>query len=258
MKKSDCKIPITGRLEEEVSVFETMRSYKGKILALNEHIERLKESANTLGVLKVPDGNVVRSDIEAKISAYKSKDILIRPTLYKSGIIYLILPMSKIDDKLYKNGVQVATAVNQLPAINAAPVGAKSNFYGPQALSYLTHSKENFEILYLDSNGFVGELRINNIFMIKKEVIKTAPAIHILNGVTRRIVLDLAKSIAFETEETYLTRHDLYNADECFLTNSVLEVMPVVKLDGRVIGTGKPGPITKNLRQLYQKAVKNI
>jgi len=211
-----------------------------------------------LGIPTGFDREELKRQIYKELKELGKKNAVIRPTVFKAAIKFFVSPLRKIDENFYRKGVEVTTSVTRLPSVNAAPVGAKSNWYGPQALSYLTHLRDNFEVLYLDNNGLVGEHRINNIFMIKKGILKTPPAVHILNGVTRRLMIDLARSIPVETEETFLTRHDFYNADECFLTNSVLEAMPIVKIDGRTIGSGEPGKVTSKLRQLYQERIKGV
>ncbi len=255
MKKGNLTIPIQSALEEEVSVFETMRSYSGTIIGFDEHIERIQESAKTIGLPFKLKAAELKSQIKMELKNFGGRNAVIRPTVFKSGIKFFISKPRLIDPKFYEKGVEVATSAARLSPVNAAPVGAKSNFYGPQALSYLTHLRNYFEIMYLDSDGFVGELQINNIFLIKNNILKTPPAVHILNGVTRRLVLNLAEQVPIEVMETPLTRHDFYNADECFLTNSIVEIMPVIKIDGRLIGSGKPGQLTKRLRKHYQEVI---
>lgn len=256
MKNKEMFIPLSKTPEKEISCFETMRSYNGKILGLEEHITRLQESSKTLGFSRPLDREELKQQIFGELKNFGKKNAVVRPTVFRSTIKFFVSPLPKIEDRLYRKGIEVKTSPTRLPSVHAAPVGAKSNWYGPQALSYLTHLRKCFEVIYLDNNGFVGEHRINNIFMVKDNVLKTPPAVHILNGVTRRLMIDLARSIPIETEETFLTRHELFNADECFLTNSVLEAMPIVKIDGRTIGKGKPGQVTQQLRQLYQERIK--
>jgi len=257
MTKKDISIPIEQPLEEEISVFETMRSYGGKIMGFEEHLTRLEESAKTLNLPLSTSREDLKKAIEKELIPFGEKEATIRPTLFRSHIRFIAKPLRELKKEWYEKGVEVTTSPARLPLIQDASSGAKSISYGPQALTHLTHLQHNFEILFLDAEGFVGELRINNIFLVKDNVLKTPPAIHILNGVTRRVMLKLARSIPIEVEEFPLTRHDFYNADECFLTNSVVEALPIRCLDGRVIGSGRPGPVTKKLRELYQKEPKN-
>ena len=255
MTKDDF-LNITRPLEEETSVFETIRSYGGHILGLDEHLTRLRESANTLGIPFPYSAVELKEKIADELKHFKEKDMLIRPTIYRSRLHFFTSPIPKLEASWYEDGIKVTTAPERLSLTNAAPVGAKSTWYGPQALTHLMdHFQDSFEVLFLDPLGFVGEPRVNNIFIVKQNILKTPPAVHILNGVTRRVMLSLARQIPLAVEETPLTRHDLYNADECFITNSVIEALPVKELDGRKIGCGQAGPVARKLRALYQKAI---
>ncbi len=249
-------LSITRPLEEETSVFETLRSYGGHILGLDEHLTRLGESANTLKIPFPYTAAELKEKISDALKRFGAKDALIRPTVYRAKLHFFTFPIPKLDPSWYEDGIKVTTAPERLSLTNAAPVGAKSTWYGPQALTHLMeHLQDSFEVLFLDPLGFVGEPRVNNIFIVKQNVLKTPPPVHILNGVTRRVMLDLARRSPMTVEETPLTRHDLYNADECFITNSVIEALPVSRLDGRKIGCGKAGPVARKLRELYQKAI---
>jgi len=249
-------LKIERPLEEEVSVFETIRNYGGHILGLNEHLTRLKESANTLGIPFAYSAAELKEKIAVELKRFGSPDAIIRPTVYRDKLYFFVSAVPRLDPVWYEEGIKMTAVAERLSLTNAAPVGAKSTWYGPQALTYLMeHLQDSFEVLFLDPLGFVGEPRVNNIFIVKQNLLKTPPAVHILNGVTRRVMLDLARQIPLAVEETPLTRHDLYNADECFITNSVIEALPVRELDGRRIGSGKAGPVARKLRELYQKAI---
>ena len=107
----------------------------------------------------------------------------------------------------------------------------------------------------LDSLGYVAECTGDNIFIIKKDVFYT-PEQGRLKGITRDTVMELAGKNNFQTRETRITRHEVFNAQECFLTGTAAEIIPVVKVDGRVIGDGKPGPLTKKMMQLFHMATR--
>jgi branched-chain amino acid aminotransferase len=253
------EIPITNKIDEEISVFETLRSYGGKILGLEDHLIRLEESARTLSLSIAPSRDQIRGEVNRQLQESKQGDLLIRPTVFRGGLVFFVVPVPQIKKEYYEQGVTVTTAATRLSTVNSNPVGAKSNAYGPQALSFLkAHLEAEFEVLYLDPYGFVGESRVTNIFLIKDGVLKTPRTTHILNGVTRRLVLDLAPQAGLKVEETSLTRHDFYNATECFLTNSVIEVMPIKRIDGRSIGDGNPGLKTSELREIYRHQIKNL
>jgi branched-chain amino acid aminotransferase len=106
----------------------------------------------------------------------------------------------------------------------------------------------------LNHNGEIAECSGDNIFLVKSGILKTPPIdAGILEGITRDAVLELARAARIPLEETALTRHDVFIADECFLTGTAAEIIPVVKCDARVIGTGKPGPVTRQLREAFQR-----
>jgi branched-chain amino acid aminotransferase len=113
------------------------------------------------------------------------------------------------------------------------------------------------EALMLNHKGEVAECTGDNIFLVKHGTLKTPPLdAGVLEGITRNAVLELAQQANIPAQEVTLTRHDVYTADECFLTGTAAEVIPVVKVDGRPIGTGKPGPITRQLRERFQQLVR--
>jgi branched-chain amino acid aminotransferase len=113
------------------------------------------------------------------------------------------------------------------------------------------------EVLMLNSRGEVAECSGDNIFIYKREVLHTPPPeAGILEGITRRVVIEIAERIGLKVKEAPMTRHDVFTADECFLTGSAAELIPVVKLDSRIIGNGKPGNITKKLLTLFQDEAK--
>lgn len=251
-------IPLSNSPEEMTSVFETIRVYDGKILGLDDHLERLCESAHSLSLAVRLKKSELKKQVAAVIKESKEKNLIIRPTVFTSSVEWLARPLPVIAPALYSQGVEIGTASERLPAVNAFAVGAKSNWYGPQALSYLTHLGKNFEALYFDTQGYVGELRVNNIFIIKNGVLKTPPASSVLNGVTRRLVLGFAPSLGLKAQETPLTRHELYNADDCFLTNSVLEIVAIVKMDARQIKDGLPGRWTAQIHEAYRQLIQKL
>jgi len=114
------------------------------------------------------------------------------------------------------------------------------------------------EALMLNHKGEIAECSGDNIFLVRHGILKTPPIdAGILEGITRGAVLELARAAKITVQETALTRHDVFIADECFLTGTAAEIVPVVKCDARVIGTGKPGPITRQLREAFQKLTRS-
>ena len=272
--KSEAKISIFdhGLLYGD-GVFEGIRAYSGLVFKLKEHLKRLWESAHTL-MLQIP---MTEKEIEKAILETLRRnnflDAYIRVVVTR-GVGDLGLDPAKcpratvfiITDKIvlypesyYKKGLDIVTVptVRNLPeAINPS---IKSLNYLNNILAKIEAKNSGcVEALMLNHQGYVAECTGDNVFMIKDEngapVLLTPPTyLGALKGITRQAIIEIsqAKKIAFE--ERILTRHDLFNADEVFLTGTAAEVIPVVKIDGRKIGSGKPGRVTDVLRQAFHK-----
>jgi branched-chain amino acid aminotransferase len=160
--------------------------------------------------------------------------------------------------ELYENGLEVITSSYIRPPSNALNPRIKSLNYLNNILAKIEAIRAGcLEAIMLNGNGEVAECTGDNIFLVKRGVLKTPPAhAGILEGITRGVIMELAVAAQVPLQETTLTRHDVYTADECFLTGTGAEIIPVVMCDGRVIGTGKPGPITRQLRERFQEAVR--
>lgn len=252
-------------------VFEGMRSYAGKVFRMKEHLDRLYDSARaifltipmspqameeavyeTLRLNGLTDG-YVRLVVTRGIG-----DLGLNPNLCpKASIIIIADKISLYPAKLYEEGMEIVTAstVRNHPA--AVSPRIKSLNYLGSILAKIEGLKAGCnEALMLNLNGEVAECTADNIFLVKNGRIAT-PHVNagILDGITRRAVIDLAKQANIEVAETTLTRHDVYVADECFLTGSAAEVIPVIKVDSRPIGSGLVGPMTKRLIQAFKALV---
>ena len=281
------KIYLNGKLVEKenarVSVFdhgllygdgafEGIRAYSGVVFKLEEHIDRLYETCHTL---MIDIGLTKQAMIEAVVKTLKVnglKDGYIRlvvtrgdgdlgldPRKCKSGpnIFIIADKITLYPEEFYKNGltiVTVPTVRNHAEAINPQ---LKSLNYLNNILAKIEANTAGVpEAIMLDGSGNVAECTGDNIFMIKKDVIKT-PLQGRLRGITRDAVMVLAeKRVKLQVQETVITRHELYNADEVFLTGTAAELIPVVKIDGRQIGTGKPGPVTQRLLKLFHEVTR--
>ena len=254
-------------------VFEGIRSYGCLIFKLKEHLDRLYESAHTL-VLKIPmDPKKMTEIIIETLQRNKLRDAYIRvvvtrgtgdlgldPQKCKRATIIVIADKIVLyPERLYKEGLDIITVptVRNLPeAVNPA---LKSLNYLNNILAKIEATRSGcLEALMLNHQGYVAECTGDNVFMVKNDTVLTPPAyVGILRGITRATILDLAKKNKIPAEEKILTRHDLFNADEVFLTGTAAEVIPVVRIDGRTIGEGKPGLQTrffiKALRDLTRK-----
>lgn len=268
--KADAKISVYdhGLLYGD-GVFEGIRIYDGKVFKLREHVDRLFESARHIK-LEIPlTREQMVEAIQKTVELNNKKNGYIRP-LVTRGAGYLGLDPRKTNDpqviiivddislyppELYENGLELATVATIRNHPNALNPRIKSLNYLNNILAKIEAVQAGcLEALMLNHKGEVAECSGDNIFVIKQGELRTPPIdAGVLEGITRNAVLTLAGQARIPVREMALTRHDVYTADECFLTGTAAEVIPVVKCDGRVIGSGKPGPITRQLREGYQQ-----
>ena len=250
-------------------VFEGIRSYGGKVFLLTEHVNRLWDSAKAL-MLEIPIGrDEMAKAIQDTVNVNGISDGYIRVLVTRgSGTLGLdpnrcsnpqvIIIADKIalyPDELYEKGldiITVGTIRNHPAAINPR---IKSLNYLNNILAKIEGLQAGcIEALMLNHKGEVAECTGDNLFIVRAGVLLTPPTdAGILEGITRDAVIGLARDAGFEVREASLTRHDIFIADECFLTGTAAEVIPVVKLDSRVIGPGKPGPITRDLMARFKQ-----
>jgi branched-chain amino acid aminotransferase len=278
------KVSINGKLfdkaEAKVSVydhgflygdgvFEGIRIYGGKVFRLDQHIERLYDSARAIG-LEIPLSRQQMTDaVISTVKANAKHDGYIRLVVTRGAgslgldprkttdpqVIVIVDDIALYPAELYEHGLEiasVATIRNHPAALNPR---IKSLNYLNNILAKMEAIQAGcLEALMLNHKGEVAECTGDNIFVVKHGLLRTPPPdAGILEGVTRNAVLELARAAGIPTQEAALTRHDVYAADECFLTGTAAEVIPVVKCDGRPIGSGKPGPITRQLREAFHK-----
>jgi branched-chain amino acid aminotransferase len=248
-------------------VFEGIRVYGGKVFRLKEHVERLYESARAIK-LEIPIGK--EQMVEAILGTVKvnnKHDGYIRPIVTRGAgylgldprktsdpqVIIIVDDISLYPPELYEQGMELATVSTIRNHPGALNPRIKSCNYLNNIIAKMEGAQAGcVEALMLNHKGEVSECSGDNIFVAKRGVLKTPGTdAGILEGITRGAILELAKAASIVVQEIALTRHDIYAADECFLTGTAAEVIPVVKCDGRSIGTGKPGPITKQLRERY-------
>jgi branched-chain amino acid aminotransferase len=252
-------------------VFEGIRIYNAKVFKHREHIDRLYESARSI-MLEIPmTREAMIAAVEETVRHSGKKDGYIRlvvsrgpgslgldPRKCEPQVIIIVDDIQLYPVELYDNGLEIITAATIRNHSNAVNPRIKSLNYLNNILAKIEAIRAGcLEAIMLNTKGEVAECTGDNLFVIKKGVAKTPPAdAGILDGITRATVLDLCRAANVPTQETALTRHDVYTADEVFLTGTAAEVIAVVKVDGRVIGAGKPGPITKMLRERFQKYVR--
>ena len=245
---------------ENAGIFESLRTYGGQFFRLEEHLKRFAESAQTAGFRDQIDVKQIRESLQTALRAYlkeekpkAGEDCFFRVTWWR-GAVYVMIGSRKYPQDFYRTGVALQTSAVKRSVPNALPAGAKTTDYVNALMATLELKPADvYEWLFLDPQGFVTEVRVGNFFIVKDGVILTPPAAGILNGVTRRFVIECARVLRFPVREIPVTRHEVYNADEAFLTNTSWEILPVCELDRRKIGSQVPGPITRQLQQTFKK-----
>src|SRR5262245_9356123 len=250
-------------------VFEGMRSYGGKVFRLKQHLERLWASAKAIW-LKIPMSHEeMAKAVNETLATNGIKDGYIRLVVTR-GAGALGLDPNKCSDpqviviadhiqlypkEMYENGLEIVTASTIRNHSAALSPRIKSLNYLNNIMAKIEGLQAGcVEALMLNAKGEVAECTGDNIFIVRKGVIQTPPIdAGILEGITRDAVIELAAEMKVPLQQIALTRHDIFIAEECFLTGSAAEIIPVVKLDSRVVGDGKPGPITKKLTERFHR-----
>ncbi len=262
--KEDAKISVFdhGLLYGD-GIFEGIRFYQGRVFRLAEHIDRLYDSGKAI-CLKIPGEKL--EIIEAVLETIRknelqdgyvrlvitrgSGDLGLNPALCSRPTIFIIA--SKITlypEEMYRLGLEVVTCATRRVAHGALSPMVKSLNYLNNVLAKIEAQQAGAgEGLMLNEQGFVAECTGDNIFTVKHGKIFTPPiSSGALAGITRQAAIEMAVEFGIPISEPEMTRYDIFTADECFLTGTAAEVIPVVKLDSRVIGSGVPGPITRRL-----------
>jgi branched-chain amino acid aminotransferase len=268
--KADAKISVYdhGLLYGD-GVFEGIRVYNGKVFRLREHVDRLYESARHIQ-LEIPISREKMAEaISSTVLANGRQDGYIRALVTRGAgtlgldprktsdpqIIIIVEDIALYPRELYDHGLDIITAGTIRNHPDALNPRIKSLNYLNNIMAKMEAIQAGcLEALMLNHKGEVSECTGDNIFIIKRGTLKTPPLdAGILEGVTRNAVLELARAAQMPVLEVALTRHDIYIADECFLSGTAAEVIPVVKCDGRLIGNGQPGPLTKQLRERFHQ-----
>ncbi|MCK4810411.1 MAG: branched-chain-amino-acid transaminase [Candidatus Omnitrophica bacterium] len=269
--KKDAKVSVFdhGYLYGD-GVFEGIRAYNGLVFKLKEHIDRLFESAHSI-VLSIPiSKKEIIAGVIKTLKANKLKDGYIRIVVSRGegdlgldprkckGNQTIVIITDKIvfyPRELYKKGMEIVT----VPTIRNLPEALNPQI---KSLNYLNNILAKIEAinsgcqeaLMLDHLGYVAECTGDNIFAVKNGELYTPPqCMGTLRGITRDTVLSIAKRLKIPAHEHVITRHELYISEECFLTGTAAEIVPVVKVDGRKIGDARPGKITERILKEFRK-----
>ncbi|HYG34720.1 MAG TPA: branched-chain-amino-acid transaminase, partial [Clostridia bacterium] len=253
-------------------IFEGIRAYNGRVFKLKEHIDRLFYSAKAI-LLDIPIShaelmkavvetcrmNEIRDGYVRLVVTRGIGTLGLNPNRCKNPSVIIIAGKIQLyPPEYYEKGLEIITVPTVRNLHSALNPAIKSLNYLNNILAKIEANNSGCEeAIMLNAEGFVSECTGDNIFIIKGDQLLTPPlTAGALYGITRRVVLDLAAEANLKASETNLTRYDLFNADECFLTGTGAELVPVVKIDGRVIGTGQPGPFTKQLVTQYHTLTK--
>jgi len=253
-------------------VFEGIRAYHGKVFFCNEHIDRLFDSAKAIA-LKVPMSK--KKMVEAVVDACKKNKITngyirliitrgvgslgLNPYLCKTPQVIIIAgDIQLYPKKLYETGMPVITVGTVRNHVEALNPRIKSLNYLNNVMAKIEAINSNvMECIMMNPQGFVAEASGDNVFALKGNVLRTPPSwCGALEGITRNAVMELAREEGLDVREDVLTRYDLFTADEVFLTGTAAEIIAVIDVDKRKIGTGKPGKVTKKLLAAFSELTK--
>lgn len=250
-------------------VFEGIRVYNGRIFKLHEHLQRLRESAHYI-MLSLPMSldELARATIETvRVNGIRDGyvrlvvtrgvgDLGLNPLTCKQPHVIIIADrIALYPAELYERGMSIITVPTQRVGGAMLSPRVKSLNYLNNIMAKLEAINAGYEeAVMINQLGFVAECTGDNIFVVKRGIVQTPPAnMGALEGITRGVVIELARAQGLQVEEIPLTRHDLFCADECFLTGTAAELIAVISVDHRQVGDGKPGPITRKLTAAFRQ-----
>jgi branched-chain amino acid aminotransferase len=242
--------------------FETMRAYRGRIFRLEAHLDRLDASCRYLGLRPPANRRRLAERLRQAIAAARLKDAGVRVALMPregeaaepSIVVQAIRPPSST---MYRRGIRLAIVPTRKLSVSTIDPQAKSSARLGSVLAVIDAQLRGAdEALWVDAMGYVTESTASNFGIVREGAVLTPPChLGLLAGITRDVLFEVARELRIAIQEVPLTRHDVYNAAEAFLLSTIKEILPVVNVDGWVIGTGKPGPITRRLLQAFRRLV---
>lgn len=252
-------------------IFEGIRCYNGKVFRMKEHIDRLWDSAKSLHIAIPISKEEMSSAIYQTLAANEMVDGYIRLVVTRGigtlgldahlcgtpQIIIITASLKLYTADFYEKGIKIVTASTiRMPSDSLNPRIKSCNYLNNILAKIEGYNAGCEEALMLNHQGDVAECTGDNIFIIRNGKLYTPPAdAGILEGITRNAVIDVARNMGIDVFETAMTRHDVYCSDECFLTGTAAELIPVVEIDGRLIADGKPGQMTLAILQAFRDLV---
>ena len=253
-------------------IFEGIRAYNGRVFRMKEHVDRLFASAKailltipmspaeiTKAVLDSCRKNKIRDGYIRLVVTRGVGTLGLNPNRCKNPSVIVIADKIQLyPPELYERGMEIITVPTVRNLHSALNPAIKSLNYLNNILAKIEANNAGCEeAVMLNAEGFVAECTGDNIFIVKNQKLMTPPlSAGALYGITRQVVIELASQSGIPVGEPNLTRYDLFCADECFLTGTGAEIVPIVKIDGRVVGNGKPGTLTKKLVREYHALTK--
>jgi len=256
------------------SVYETVRTYGGRTFLLARHLGRLRESAKALDITLDVTDEELSARIEETLVAAGNAESSIRIVVsagvgsidYRAGsaarptVVVIVRPLPEYPDSLYREGVRAVV----VPMMRAARGGIDPRIKSSNLLTNLSalreaHRRKAYEAILLNPEGEVAEGSMSNVFLAAKGVVRTPPiSAGILEGITRELVIEVAREEGYPVEERGFKPEDLLRADEVFITASARQIVPIVQVDKTRIGNGKPGPVTRALIAAYKDKVRSL
>jgi len=250
-------------------IFEGMRIYAGRVFRLDDHLTRLTDSAKMLMIDLPFDRETLADAVRSAVGRWGEKTGYIRllvtrgvgplgldPNRCEKPTVAVIVDQIQLyPAEKYVSGIPIVTASTRRTPRSSGEARVKSLNYLNNIMAKIEAQQAGcLEALLLNNEGLVAECTADNIFVIRNGKLSTPGAIHgALEGITRKVVLEVAAALSLPASEAALALYDVYTADEVFMTGSGAEIMPIISVDGRSIGNGKPGPITARLQHGFRE-----